>query len=58
MSNKIHDFHIDKLKGSDNFHTWKFAITNYLEMNDLEKTIDGSETDEKKKRQRICCRYR
>lgn len=47
---KLNDFHIEKLKGSDNYHTWKFAIFNYLEMNDLEKCIvdEGTETDTKK----------
>lgn len=46
----MNEFHIEKLKGSDNYHTWKFAITNHLEMNDLEKCIldSGTETDLKK----------
>ncbi len=37
------DFQIEKLKGISNFHTWKFAIKNLLEMNDLDKYL----TDEK-----------
>lgn len=47
---KLNDFNIEKLKGSDNYHTWKFAMNNYLEMNDLEKCIIDpvTETDEKK----------
>lgn len=30
---------IEKLQGSSNFHTWKFAVTNVLEIEDLEKCI-------------------
>lgn len=44
MSGKIENF-IEKLKGSDNYHTWKFAATNFLEMNDLEKCISESDTE-------------
>lgn len=34
------EFQIERLKGSSNYHTWKFAIKNYLEMNDLEGCIE------------------
>lgn len=34
------EFQIEKLRGSSNYHTWKFAVTNYLEMQELEKCID------------------
>lgn len=39
------DFEIVKLKGSENFHTWKFAIENLLMYKQLEKTIEASEDD-------------
>lgn len=54
MSVKAGDFQIEKLKGSSNYHTWKFAIKNMLELNDLEKCIELNdagatlETDVKK----------
>lgn len=54
MSVKAGDFHIEKLKGNSNYHTWKFAINNMLELNDLENCIETNatgvviETDEKK----------
>lgn len=33
------EFDIVKLKGSDNYHQWKFSITSYLEFKDFDKTI-------------------
>lgn len=39
---------IDKLKGRENFNTWKFAMQVYLEHEDLWKCVDGTETDERK----------
>lgn len=39
---------IDRLTGSNNYHTWKFAIQNVLEMQDLEKCI-LEDTDKKEK---------
>lgn len=33
------DFDIQKLKGSENYHTWQFAITNLLAFNGLSKCI-------------------
>lgn len=42
---KINDYSIEKLKGSENFHTWKFAIKNYLEMSDLENCVEEASTD-------------
>lgn len=51
----LKEYQIEKLRGSDNYHTWKFAVKNCLEMNDLEKCIVvnattkvATETDEKK----------
>lgn len=54
MSVKAGDFQVEKLKGSSNYHTWKFAIQNMLELSDLEKCLELSdagvalETDTKK----------
>lgn len=46
---KAEGFQIEKLKGSENFHTWKFAVHNYLEMNDLDGCIGTvTVTDPKK----------
>lgn len=39
---------IEKLKGRENYSTWKFAIESYLELEDLSKCISGDETDTKK----------
>lgn len=39
---------IEKLRGRDNYSTWKFSIENYLELEDLSKCITGEETDAKK----------
>lgn len=33
------DFDIEKLKGVENYHTWSFAVENYLAMNQLEDCI-------------------
>lgn len=38
------DFDVDKLKGSENYHTWKFAIGQYLAFKDLDKCIREPET--------------
>ena len=39
---------IEKLKGRENFDTWKFAVKSYLELEELGGCVDGSETDAKK----------
>jgi len=39
---------IEKLKGRENFNTWKFAMQIYLEHEDLWKCVEGTETDERK----------
>lgn len=39
------DDHIEKLVGSENYHTWSFAMSNLLEMNEWEKTIIQREAD-------------
>lgn len=50
MSSKINDYHIEKLKGSENFHTWKFAIKNYLEMYDRVKCVEETDTEKDEKK--------
>ncbi len=45
------EFNITKLKGSANFHTWKFAMKNFLEMNDLVGCITPSDDDVQKPRE-------
>lgn len=57
------EFEVEKLRGSDNYHTWQFAVQNLLAFKGLEKTIQTTtvvatstaaariicaETDEKK----------
>lgn len=39
---------IEKLRGRDNYSTWKFSIENYLDLEDLSKCITDEETDAKK----------
>lgn len=39
---------IEKLKGRENYNTWKFAMEIYLEHEGLSECIDGTETDAKK----------
>ncbi|KAG5885672.1 hypothetical protein JTB14_001954 [Gonioctena quinquepunctata] len=39
---------IDKLTGRDNYSKWKFAMKALLELDDLWKVVEGTETDEKK----------
>lgn len=39
---------IPKLKGRENFATWKFAIENYMEFSELSGCLDGTESDPKK----------
>lgn len=39
---------IDKLVGRENFNTWKFAMRNYLEHEQLWKAVLGTETDVEK----------
>lgn len=39
---------IEKLKGRENYSSWKFSMENYLALEDLSKCILGTETDEKK----------
>lgn len=36
---------IEKLKGRDNYPTWKFAMENYLLCAELDKCILGTEKD-------------
>lgn len=33
------EFDFEKLKGSENFHTWKFAIENYLALKGMSNCI-------------------
>lgn len=44
------EYDIPKLKGSENYHTWYFAMKNVLAYKGLEKTIVnlGTESDAKK----------
>lgn len=39
------DFDIEKLRGSDNYHTWSFAIKNVLAMKELSKCISSTVAD-------------
>lgn len=39
---------IEKLKGRENYSSWKFSIENYLQLEDLAKCITGEETDARK----------
>lgn len=39
------DFDVVKLKGNENYHTWKFAMMNYLEFKELDKTIESEEAE-------------
>lgn len=39
---------IEKLKGRENFSSWKFSIENYLALEDLSNCLSGVETDTKK----------
>lgn len=34
------DFDIEKLKGSENYHTWQFALRSYLEYLELDHTLE------------------
>jgi gag-polypeptide of LTR copia-type len=38
-SDSMHKNTIEKLRGSDNYQTWAFAVKSLLELNDLEKCI-------------------
>lgn len=40
------EFDVKKLKGSENYHTWQFAMLNYLDLNNLEKCIKCKDDDE------------
>lgn len=42
MSSKENTSTIEKLRGSDNYQTWAFAIKSLLELNDLEKCITAA----------------
>lgn len=42
---------IDKLKGRENYSSWKFSMQNYLALENLTKCISGEEEDEKKNAQ-------
>lgn len=37
--------HIEKLKGVEDFNNWKFAIQSYLELEDLWKNVEVSNTE-------------
>lgn len=37
------EFEVKKLIGSENYHTWQFAMLNYLELRGLEKCIQPKE---------------
>ena len=39
---------IEKLRGRENYSSWKFSIESYLALEDLSKCITGEETDAKK----------
>lgn len=39
------DFDVKKLLGSENYHTWQFAMQNYLELNNLDQCIVGTKED-------------
>lgn len=44
-SDKENKTTIEKLRGSDNYQTWAFAIKSLLELSDLEKCIEiGTDT--------------
>lgn len=38
------EFNFEKLKGSDNFHTWKFTMTNFLALKGLGDCIEHKPT--------------
>lgn len=42
---------IEKLKGRENYSSWKFSMQNYLQLEGLSKCITGEETEEKKNAQ-------
>lgn len=48
MASSIKETTIEKLKGSENYITWKYAITALLKFSDLEKTIDPTESTREK----------
>jgi hypothetical protein len=39
------EFEVKKLLGSENYHTWQFAMLNYLELHNFEKCIQGKADD-------------
>lgn len=39
---------IEKLKGRENYASWKFSIENYLALEDLSNCLNGTESDQKK----------
>ena len=47
MSSSIIPF-IEKLKGRENYYTWKFAVQNFLEHEELWDAILGIESNQKK----------
>lgn len=34
------DFDLEKLRGSDNYHTWQFAVISYLTYHELDHTLN------------------
>lgn len=42
------EFSVDKLRGKENFATWKFAMKTYLEHEELWKVVQGIEMNKKK----------
>lgn len=48
MSEGTSSVKFDELKGSENYHSWKFSMTRLLQTLDLDGAIDGSEKDGKK----------
>lgn len=48
MSDNSTSVKFDKLKGSENYHSWKFSMVRLLQTLDLDGAVDGSEKDAKK----------
>lgn len=48
------DFDIEKLKGNENYHTWRFAISNLLEFKGLLKCIDTPVTEKNEEKLSNC----
>lgn len=48
----LKDLILERLKGSSNYHSWKFAIKNYLEMQDLDKYLETDDATVPKDKQK------